>query len=127
MPRRRGRQARSRDGALPQNGAGVGRSEVHSVIDLFRPEATGKRPQSDSDATRTRQAKPARSDRRRSEKTERRKDDRAHEPEKKNKNAEDAAATPDGRTENGKLRVRRGRGGAKKEKEKEKAADDADA
>ena len=69
----------------------------------------------------------ARSDRRRSEKTERRKDDRAHEPEKKNKNAEDAAATPDGRTENGKRRVRRGRGGAKKEKEKEKAADDADA
>lgn len=66
----------------------------------------------------------ARSDRRRSD---RRKDDRAHEPEKKN--AEDAAATPDGKADAPKVRrrVRRGRGGAKKEKEKEKAADDADA
>ena len=64
----------------------------------------------------------ARSDRRRSD---RRKDDRAHEPEKKN--AEDAAATPDGKADAPKVRrrVRRGRGGAKKEKEK--AADDADA
>lgn len=64
----------------------------------------------------------ARSDRRRSD---RRKDDRAHEPERKN--AEDAAATPDGKADAPKVRrrVRRGRGGAKKEKEK--APDDADA
>ena len=64
----------------------------------------------------------ARSDRRRSD---RRKDDRAHEPERKN--AEDAAATPDGKADAPKVRrrVRRGRGGAKKDKEK--APDDADA
>jgi hypothetical protein len=60
--------------------------------------------------------------------SDRRKDDRAFEPEKKNTEA--AAATPDGKADAPRRRrTRRGRGGAKKEKaaEKEKAAHDADA
>ncbi len=56
--------------------------------------------------------------------SDRRKGDRAREPEKKKKNTEAAAATPDGKADAPRRRrARRGRGGAKKEK----AAHDADA